>query len=177
MPVLRSRQQCIVYLVTYSRADLSKVPTKQVFSDIVVKAFEHLDVTKVAHWVVAQENHHDKEIAGAFGTHYHVALKLTRRARWCRVCTRLESENGIKVNFSSAHATYYSAYKYVTKEDQNVLLSEGHPQLSGPPATEAATIAKKGKKKQARHGQEKKGNGTRRLMSSRSFAKTKSKVG
>jgi hypothetical protein len=77
----------------------------------------------------------------------------------------LESENGIKVNFSSAHATYYGAYKYVTKEDQNVLLSEGHPQLSGPPATEAATIAKKGKKKQARHGQEKKGNGTRRFMS------------
>ena len=51
------------------------VPTKQVFADIVVKAFEHLDVAKVAHWVVAQENHHDKEIAGAFGTHYHMALK------------------------------------------------------------------------------------------------------
>ena len=83
MPVLRSRQQCIVYLVTYSRADLSKVPTKQVFADIVMKAFEHLDVAKVAHWVVAQENH-DKEIAGAFGTHYHMALKLTQ----CRVCTR-----------------------------------------------------------------------------------------
>jgi hypothetical protein len=59
----------------------------------------------------------------------------------------LESENGINVYFSSAHATHYSAYKYVTKEDQNVLLSNGHPQLSGPPAKEAATIAKKGKKK------------------------------
>ena len=110
MPVLRSRQQCIVYLVTYSRADLSKVPTKQVFADIVVKAFEHLDVAKVAHWVVAH-NDYDKEIAGAFGTHYHIALKLTCQAQWCRVRMRLESENGIKVNFSSAHATYYRVYK------------------------------------------------------------------
>jgi hypothetical protein len=139
---------------------LSKVPTKQVFADIVVKAFEHLDVAKVAHWVVAQENH-DKEIAGAFGTHYHMALKLTQ----CRVCTRWcrvqsirdwNRKMEIKVYFSSAHATYYSAYKYVTKEDQNVLLSDGHPQLSGPPAMEAATIAKKARKKQARHSKEKK---------------------
>ncbi|CAB3981732.1 Hypothetical predicted protein [Paramuricea clavata] len=78
-------------------ADLSKVLTRQVFADIVVKAFEHLDVAKVANWVVAQEKHHDKEIA------------------------------------------------------------DGHPQLSGTTATEAATIAKKGKKKQARQGKEKKG--------------------
>ena len=43
----RSRQQCIVYLVTYSRADLSKVPTRQRFANMVVKEFEQLDVTKV----------------------------------------------------------------------------------------------------------------------------------
>lgn len=58
----------------------------------------------------------------------------------------MESENGIKVNFSSAHSTYYSAYEYVTKEDDKFLLSDGHPEQSGPPVTEAATRAKKGKR-------------------------------
>ena len=57
----------------------------------------------------------------------------------------MESENGIKVNFSSAHATYYSAYKYVTKEDEHFVVSSGHPELSGPPATEEATKTRKAK--------------------------------
>ena len=141
---LRSRQQCIVYLVTYSRADLFKVPTRQIFADMVVKAFEKLAVARVNHWVVSQENHHD-DMATPLSTHYHMALKLSRRARWCRVRAALESENGIKVNFSSAHATYYSAYKYVTKEDEHFVVSSGHPELSGPPATEEATKARKAK--------------------------------
>ena len=141
---IRSRQQCIVYLVTYSRADLSKVPTRQIFADMVVKAFEQLAVERVNHWVVSQENHHD-DMATPLSTHYHMALKLSRRARWCRVRAALESENGIKVNFSSAHATYYSAYKYVTKEDEHFVVSSGHPELSGPPATEEATKARKAK--------------------------------
>ena len=141
---LRSRQQCIVYLVTYSCADLSKVPTRQIFADMVVKAFEQLAVARVNHWVVSQENHHD-DMATPLTTHHHMALKLSRRARWCRVRAALESENGIKVNFSSAHATYYSAYKYVTKEDEHFVVSSGHPELSGPPATEEATKARKAK--------------------------------
>jgi hypothetical protein len=62
----------------------------------------------------------------------------------------LESENGIKVNFSSKHGTYYSAYQYVTKEDEHFQVSDGHPLLSSPPATEAATMAKKGTKKQGK---------------------------
>ena len=99
---------------------------------------------------MSQESHADNEIEQTFGTHYHMAIKLTRRARWCRVRARLESENGIKVNFSSKHGTYYSAYQYVTKEDEHFQVSDGHPLLSSPPATEAATMAKKGTKKRGK---------------------------
>ena len=61
MSELRNRQQSTIYLVTYSWADLSKVPTRQIFAEIIVKAFAQLDVAKVAHWVVSQENHDDNE--------------------------------------------------------------------------------------------------------------------
>ena len=71
--MLESRQQCIVYLITYSRADLSKVPTRQIFADMVVEAFEQLAVARVTQWVVSQENHHD-EMATPIITHYHMAL-------------------------------------------------------------------------------------------------------
>ena len=141
---LRSRQQCIVYLVTYSHADLSQVPTRQIFANMVVKAFEQLAVARVNNWVVSQENHHDGMVT-PLSTHYHMALKLSCRARWCRVQAALESENGIKVNFSSAHTTYYSTYKYLTKEDEHFVVSSDHPELSGPPATEEATKARKAK--------------------------------
>ena len=149
MSELRNRQQSTMYLVTCSRADLSKVPTRQTFAEIVVKAFEQLDVAKVVHWVVSQENHDDNETEQAFGTHYHMAIKLTRRARWCRVRVRLKSENGIKVNFSSKHRTY------VTKDDEHFQVSDGHPELSDPPATEAATLAKKSTAKKQQNSQRK----------------------
>ena len=168
MSGLRNRQQSTIYLITYSRADLSKVPTRQLFAEIVVKAFEQLDVAKVAHWVVSQENHADNDTEQAFGTHYHMAIKLTRRARWCRVRARLETKNGIKVNFSSKHGTYYSAFQSVTKEDEHFQVSDGHPELSGPPATEAATMAKKGTAKKRGNSQRKvkgrKENGIQHLM-------------
>ena len=45
--------------------------------------------------------------------------------------------------FSSKHGMYYSAYQYVTK-DQYFQISEGYPELSNPPATEASTMAKIG---------------------------------
>ena len=150
MSELRNRQQSTIYLITYSRADLSKEPTWQAFADIVVKAFEQLDVAKVVHWVVSQENHDDSESKLLFGKHYHIAIKLTRRVRWCRVRARLQSNNGIRVNFSSQHGTHYSSYRYVTKEDQHFQVSEGHPDLANPPATEAATMAKKGSKKRGK---------------------------
>ena len=53
----------------------------------------------------------------------------------------------MRVNFSAVHNTYYSAYKYTTKEDDFCVHSEGHPDLSNacPARTEKVMSGKKRK--------------------------------
>ena len=50
---------------------------------------------------------------------------------------------GISVHFSEIHTNYYSAWKYVTKEDKHYIQSLDHPDLTnmGPPRTMMASIA------------------------------------
>ena len=71
--------QSQVYLVTCSRADLEKVPSREPFGLIIINVFQVVVGVEVLHWVVSQENH-----AGASGnqsnSHYHTALKLKKRA-------------------------------------------------------------------------------------------------
>jgi len=138
--------QSSVYLITYSRADMEKVPNREKFAEIVIDAFEKVNVAKVQQWVVCIENHEQSEV-GQSTKHYHMALKLNQRMRWARVRQYLESNHEIRVNFSDHHNTYYSAYRYVTKEDKDIVLSENHPELKDPPSTENAIAAKKAKRK------------------------------
>ena len=56
--------------------DFSKVPTRQAFADIADKAFTQLDVAKVAHRVVPQQNHANSETNPLFEKHYHMVIKL-----------------------------------------------------------------------------------------------------
>ena len=51
---------------------------------------------------------------------------------------------GVKVHFSDKHSNYYEARKYVIKEDNNYVLSEGRPDLlnSAVPLTTTATRVK-----------------------------------
>lgn len=149
MAAIETRQQCMVYLITYSRADFAKVPTRQRFADIVVNAFEQsVDVARVSHWVVSQEDHQqNSDDDGRSGKHYHMAVKLTKRARWARVRGYLESSHEIRVNFSANHNTYYSAYQYVTKDDKDFVLSNAHPELRDPPTTENAIAARKAQRR------------------------------
>ena len=142
MATNKVRFQSSVYLITYSRADLTKIPDRNSFARVVIEAFEEMRFAKVQHWVVAQENHKETSDQGN-KTHYHMALKLSKRMRWSRVRQFLESHNEIRVNFSDHHTTYYSAYKYVTKEDNDFLESKDHPELRDPPTTEKAITAKK----------------------------------
>lgn len=87
-----------------------------------------------------------------------MAIKLKKRARWLTVRNFLDEVYGIQVNFSANHSTYYSAYKYVTKEDPEPLLSPVHPDISNEaPRTEKAITAKR---KNANDG--KKGKKTRK---------------
>ena len=51
------RHQSQVYLVTYSRADLEKVPSRESFGLVIVNAFQVVSGVEVLHWVVSQENH------------------------------------------------------------------------------------------------------------------------
>ena len=36
---VRERKQRLVYLITYSRADLEKIPTRETFSEVVMQAW------------------------------------------------------------------------------------------------------------------------------------------
>ena len=50
--------------------------------------------------------------------------------------------------FSDDHNSYYTAYRYVTKEDREALHSSGHPDLTdGVPRTEAAITSRKKRQK------------------------------
>lgn len=44
-----------------------------------------------------------------------------------------DSKHGVKLNFSSTHANYYSALKYATKEDQEYLKSQDRANLKNVP--------------------------------------------
>ena len=60
----------------------------------------------------------------------------------------MDEKYGIQVNFSDNHSSYYSAYRYVTKEDHEALHSPGHPDLfEVVPRTEAAITSRKRKAK------------------------------
>ena len=55
--------------------------------------------------------------------HFHMAVLLKRVQRWIKVKQRIQEDHGIVVNFSD-HPGYYSAFRYVMKEDQAVLKSQ-----------------------------------------------------
>ena len=143
---LRNREQRLVYLVTYSRADVEKVATREAFAEKVSLGWMEMTGVKVVQWVVARELHADAGVSES-NSHYHMAMKLEKRARWLKVRQFLDDRYGIRVNFSAVHNTYYSAYKYTTKEDDFCVHSEGHPDLSNarPPRTEKAISGKKRK--------------------------------
>ena len=50
---------------------------------------------------------------------------------------KLKDNHGVVVNFSDGHDNYYTAYRYVTKQDAEVYHSVGHPNLNeiGSPKT------------------------------------------
>ena len=123
-----------VYLITYSHADTRKVPSRQRFAEIVLEAFE-LRGASVVQWACCKEPHR------AGGIHFHMAIKLSRPKRWLAVRQLIQTRYGINVHFSNRHVNYFTAWQYVTKEDDDVLLSPDHPDLwnIGPPTTLAAS--------------------------------------
>lgn len=150
MARLDLESQRIVYIVTYSRADTEKFPTRETFGNAVVEAWGSCKIN-VVQWVVCLEAHANTEPDEDMNLyHFHMALKLERRGRWLQVKKYLADKFGIQVHFSDHHNSYYSAYKYVTKEDTETYHSHGHPDLTGAcPRTESAIAGKKRKGKGA----------------------------
>ena len=150
MESLGIRQQRQVYLLTYSRANLSVFPTRDSFASAVVNAFETTTVAKVLHWVVSVEQHNDVSSEQEHGSHYHMAVKLSGKTRWANVRSFLDNEYQIQVNFSAFHSTYYSAYRYTVKEDVE-------------PRTENAISQRKRNSKQATGGNKSKRAARKRM--------------
>ena len=73
-------------------------------------------------------------------------IKLDKCQRWNSVKLYLKEHFGIVVNFSDRSSNYYTAWQYITKEDQAFIESDGHPDLSNTPQprTMAASKARRG---------------------------------
>ena len=70
--------------------------------------------------------------------------KRDRNKRWLSRKRFLLERCGICVHFSDIHRNYFSAWKYVTKQDKEFVESPGHPDLSdGLPKTTKASFANK----------------------------------
>ena len=71
-----------------------------------------------------------------------MCLKLDRNQRWLRAKNYLNEKYGISAHFSSVHANYYTAWKYVTKDE------EGHPHLNNSegPSTSKARMANRNRR-------------------------------
>lgn len=122
---LSNRTVRAVYLVTYSQANLNKFPEREDFSEAVATAFNTVGDSgvKVLYHATCREKHQDGN------SHYHCTIKLSGPKRWLRIKNHLSEMFGIVVNFTGDHDNYYSAYKYITKEDPDVYHSTGHPNL------------------------------------------------
>ena len=122
------------YVLTYSQADLSVVPTREFFAEIWVKAFGE---SAVKQWLVCKEYHKDGN------PHYHMAIKLHNRTRFSEIKKSFESKYPtVKCHFLEIYTCYEDAFIYLTKSDKNYVTSEGHPYLINRPRTAAATASR-----------------------------------
>ena len=136
---LSTRSQRLVYLLTYSRADLERFDSRQSFASAVLDTWGTVTNSTIDHYVVCREKHAaHAQVENSNQYHYHMAIKLSRKSRWKAVRLALAQRFGIQVNFSG-HRNYYDAYSYCVKEDNEVFLSPGHPSVDEMPRTTAAT--------------------------------------
>ena len=127
---LGDRQVRRVYLITYSQANLEEFPNCTVFTDKMLEYFITVkgDNNPPVQWACCEEPHKDG------GKHYHMTIQFKNPRRWLPI-----KKYGIALHFSSQHAGYNTAYKYVCKNKlpTEVLQSNGHPNLEviGSPRT------------------------------------------
>ena len=133
-PRLNGRRVRSVYVITYSKANVEIVALHESFAMVVLDSFENADPTsktRVVQLVCSQERHQNGEI------HYHMAVKLDLDPRWLMVRNCADIKHGLKLDFSSSHANYFSVWTYVTKDDNKCLFC--HPDLKSMPQTQEAS--------------------------------------
>lgn len=125
-----------VYLITYSRCDLERFPTRESFAAVVARAFFDAPGAVVPkHWACCREPHRDNN-----GEHYHLCISLSGPRRWFPIKEILKTVHQIVVNFRENDGGYNNAYSYVCKSDRDVYHSDPHPNIRmiGSPSTKAA---------------------------------------
>ena len=125
-----------IYLITYSQADLAKMPSRESFAEAICDEFNRNDLV-VLNWVCSLESHR------VSGIHFHLALQLRMQRRWSAVRVNVKAKHGIDIDFREWEGTYYDAFNYATKFDKHAVQSPGHPLLKNPPRTSAAITAKR----------------------------------
>ena len=123
MPANVNRRQ---YKFTYSKANLHKFPSNRSFGEALADAFSASGKVGVEYWTCCTEAHADGQ-----SKHYHCSVKLTGPKRWNPVKETMKKRHGIILNFKEDNQNYYTAYRYVCKEkeDMDVYKSRGHPPL------------------------------------------------
>ncbi|CAH3046804.1 unnamed protein product [Porites evermanni] len=118
--------------------DTERFPTRSSFAEAVVQSFADTPA-KVVQWCCCLEQHVQS------GVHFHMAMKLDKNQRWLPSKRYLLERCGISVHFSATHENYFSAWKYVTKEDRDYIQSDGHPDLTSAtaPRTTKASSTKR----------------------------------
>ena len=106
-----------VYLFTYSKANVEKLPSRQSFSSAVTTAFGETGA-EVNHWACCQGYHKNKD------SHYHMTVNMTKLRHWKSVKEQLKSKHNIYVPFYDKSLGYVAAYSYICKCDKEVLHSE-----------------------------------------------------
>ena len=112
------------YLVTYSRSNMVKFPTRESFAELLCRAFKE-NGGRISHWACCLEHHKDGK------EHYHSLVKLDNLKRWLPVKDFLQEKANIVVNFgTNSTGGYHVGYKYIAKFDKNILHSDPHPNLT-----------------------------------------------
>ena len=124
---LGDRQVRRVYLITYSQANLEEFPNCTVFTEKILEYFTTVkgDNNPPVQWACCQEPHKDG------GKYYHMTIQFKNPGRWLSIKNFMLKKYGIALHFSSQHAGYNTAYKYICKNKSSteVLHSNGHPNL------------------------------------------------
>lgn len=121
-----------VYLITYSRADVLKVQSREEFGKLMAEQWPNAVM-----WTVGTEMHRHE------GVHFHCALKLSSPKRWVSRRAAIKEKIGIDVDFLGFHTDYFDAFSYVTKQDSHYKQSPGHIDLGvHAPQTTAASRAR-----------------------------------